>query len=168
VQKILVVEDYQEVCDFFAMALTDHAHFEVITAGNGNEAISLLELQHPDLALIDVQIPGEVQGIEISERALALDVPVVLMTGDFAMSDRLTENRIPHFLKPFPVSELFEAIDKGLVLSAENCRVLRASLAQLRASMEALKMAHQEAARTAADSRREREDRQANDKAGRK
>ena len=85
-QKILVVEDYRELSDFFALALTSGDRYAVLAAENGSAALSLLEAEHPDLALIDVRIP-DVPGIDVSSRALALDIPVVLMTGDFEVSD---------------------------------------------------------------------------------
>ena len=159
--KILVVEDYPELSDFLAVALTDFAGFEVVRAANGDEAISLLVLQRPDFALIDVKIPGKVQGIDIAERALALNVPILLMTGDFAVSDQLTENSIPHFLKPFHPAELFAAVERELARTKEDHLMLRRSLARLSAARGGLTLAHQDAARTI---RREEEARQKKDK----
>ena len=92
--KILVVEDFQEVSEFLALALMGDSRYEVVTAANGNEAASLLQLLQPDLALIDVLIPG-LQGIEMGRRAVALNVPVLLMTGDFVISGQLTERISP-------------------------------------------------------------------------
>src|SRR5277367_4098097 len=120
-QKILVVEDYREVSDFIAIALTGFAGYEVITAEDGNAALSFLEAEHPDLALVDMRLPG-VSGIEVGRHALSLDVPVVLMTGDRMVSGRLVENRIPHLVKPFPLSDLFKALEKESARSMENRR----------------------------------------------
>jgi DNA-binding response OmpR family regulator len=163
-QKILVVEDYRELSKFLAVALTGNDRYEVIATENGSAALSLLEVAHPDLALIDVRIPG-VPGIDVSSRALALGVPVVLMTGDFSVSHQLAANNVPHLIKPFHVSELFAAVEREIARSEENRRVLRRSLVRLSAAKQALAMAHREAARTLEQVRRDREARQAKERA---
>jgi two-component system, cell cycle response regulator CpdR len=163
-QKILVVEDDPEVSEFLAAALTGNDRYGVVAAANGNAALSLLEAEQPDLALIDVQIPG-VPGIEVGQRAVALDVPVVLMTGDLAMSDQLADRRIRYLLKPFHLSDLFDAVERELARAEKNCRVMRRSLARLSANRDTLALAHQEAEKTVATIRSEREARQAKEKA---
>jgi DNA-binding response OmpR family regulator len=155
-QKILVVEDYQEVSDFLALALTGNAAYEVVAAKNGDDAVSLLERHHPDLALVDIRIPG-IRGMEIGRRALAIDVPVVLMTGDLSVSDRLAENGIPHLLKPFPLAALFAAVRRELSRAAEYRWKLSQSLARLAANKEAMSIAREEAARIVIDIRRARQ-----------
>lgn len=163
-QRILVVEDDPDVSELFVMALTDYGHYEAITAQSGNAAVPLLELHRPDLALIDVGIPG-VPGLEVGGHALVLDVPVVLMTGDFVRSSQLTASGVPYLLKPFQLSELIEAVGRELARAEQNRRELRRSLARLNASKAALVRAHEDAARTVAAIRREHEDRQLRAKA---
>src|SRR5258708_7038858 len=161
-KRILVVQENPEVSALLSNALTEYAPYKVIASGDGTEAVFLLELHRPDLALIDLQMPGT-QGIDVGERALALQVPVILMTDNFAMSQRLRLNQIPYLPKPFRISELFSTIEKELAVAASRQGMLHQSLLRLSANMEALRTARRDAQATIESSRREREDRQAID-----
>ena len=154
-KRILVVEDNREIGQLLVDALTDYAPYKVISSGSGAEAMSLLELHHPDLALIDLQMPGT-QGIEVGERALALHVPVVLMTGNFAVSQQLRLNQIPHLSKPFRISELFSTVEKELAVAATRQGMLHQSLIRLLGNMEGLTTARRSAETAAESIRRER------------
>ena len=165
-QRILLVEEDRDVGELFTTALTGLGGYEVISAEHGDAALLLLE-RRPDLALVDVRIPGA-HGIDIGERALALGVPVVLMTGDFATSRQLDANDVPHLFKPFRVTDLFVAVRQELARSEENCRLLQHSLARLGATQDALALAHQDARETIETVRRERIERKAKEEAARK
>jgi CheY-like chemotaxis protein len=158
--QVLIVEDNLEVSALFTVALRDFAHYQVISAATGTEGISLLEHHHPDLALVDLQLPG-VQGIEVGERALALRVPVVLMTGDPFASEKLSKGRIPHLRKPFHITELLAAVDEQLAIAEEHHRVLRQSLLRLSANIEDAARVYRESVEARAESRRARESTQA-------
>jgi DNA-binding response OmpR family regulator len=158
--KVLVVEDNLEVSALFAVALKDFAHYQVISAATGTEGISLLELHRPDLALVDLQLPG-VQGIEVGERALALRVPIVLMTGDFSASLKLSEGRIPHLRKPFHITELLAAVDEQLRIAEEHHRTLHQSLRRLSANIQDAAKVYRESVEAGEESWRARETRRA-------
>jgi len=55
--KILVVDDEKDVCDFTENFFKDRG-FSVSCAYNGNDAISALEKEHPDIILLDVRMEG--------------------------------------------------------------------------------------------------------------
>ncbi len=60
-------------------------HYDVISAGNGAEAIDLVAEQHPDLVLLDLNMPV-MSGVEVLQRlkadAASRDVPVVVVSSD--------------------------------------------------------------------------------------
>ena len=57
--RILLVDDSKIFLDFAAGFLSDHENLIVVgTAQNGNEALSLAENLHPDVVLLDFNMPG--------------------------------------------------------------------------------------------------------------
>ena len=80
--KILIVED--EV--LFAMALGQRLKgkgYELCeTALRGKEAVEIIERERPDLVVMDVNLKGEISGIDAaSEIRLRFGIPVIFMTG---------------------------------------------------------------------------------------
>jgi CheY-like chemotaxis protein len=78
--RILVVDDSKVDLELVASLLSDVGH-ECVRAGNGREALELLQAKTPDLILTDLQMP-EMGGLELVQEVHARypKVPVVLMT----------------------------------------------------------------------------------------
>jgi two-component system alkaline phosphatase synthesis response regulator PhoP len=60
--KILIVDDEPDILDFISYNLKKE-NYKVKTAGNGIEALSVVESYHPDLILLDIMMP-EMDGVE--------------------------------------------------------------------------------------------------------
>lgn len=78
---ILVVDDAEVDRRLINGLLGKHADWEILFAGNGNEALAMMGEKSPDLVVTDLQMP-EMDGLELvaAARARYSDVPVVLMT----------------------------------------------------------------------------------------
>ncbi|MEW5961211.1 MAG: response regulator transcription factor [Chloroflexota bacterium] len=63
---ILVVDDEQDLADNISLALTA-AGYRVLTAGNGGEAIAILQTERVDLILADIAMPG-MNGYQLYEQ----------------------------------------------------------------------------------------------------
>lgn len=61
--KILIVDDEQDILEFLSYNLKKEG-YQVFTAPNGNEAITLAKKELPNLVLLDVMMPG-IDGIEV-------------------------------------------------------------------------------------------------------
>ncbi len=61
-QKILLVDDEQDILEFLSYNLKKES-YEVFTANNGNEAITIAKKEKPDLIILDVMMP-DMDGIE--------------------------------------------------------------------------------------------------------
>lgn len=61
--KILVADDHDDARGVFASVLRDAGH-EVVEAADGVQALSVFEQDHPDVALIDIFMPGR-DGIDV-------------------------------------------------------------------------------------------------------
>ena len=79
-KKILVVDDDDTFVKWVRMTLT-HKGYEVLTAGDGQEALRLLFAHKPDLVLLDVMMP-KMDGWQTCNRIREIsDVPIVMLTG---------------------------------------------------------------------------------------
>ena len=116
--KILVVEDEAVI----AMDIEDRLErmgYEVVgNATNGEQAIKLAERHRPDLALMDIHIRGDRDGIEVAAIvAERFDIPCVFLT---AYSDEATIQRAirtqanGYLLKPFQDREMRATIELAL------------------------------------------------------
>ncbi len=81
-KKVLVVDDEKDLREAIETALT-YEGFEVITADNGEKAVSLAESEEPDLILLDILMPKK-NGIEtlreIRSTVWGSEIPVIVMT----------------------------------------------------------------------------------------
>ncbi len=79
-KKILVVDDESTFVRLVSKTLT-HKGYEVLTAGDGQEALRLMFAHQPDLVLLDVVMP-KMDGWQTCSRIREMaDVPIVILTG---------------------------------------------------------------------------------------
>jgi DNA-binding response OmpR family regulator len=78
---ILVIDDEIEIGELLKEFLQLKG-YAVVTAANGVEALTYMKAQRPDLALIDMWMPG-INGLEILRNIRAIDpsVGVIMLTG---------------------------------------------------------------------------------------
>lgn len=79
--RILVVDDEPMVLDLLQKALTRKGH-EVIKADGGRKAIQLFRQDHPDLTILDLNLP-DINGIDVLREIRSVDphTPVIILTG---------------------------------------------------------------------------------------
>lgn len=84
-KKILVVDDEEFIRELYRDELVEEG-YQVELAGDGQEAIAMMETFRPDLVTLDIKMPG-LDGIEVLRRIREKDasVPVLLVTafGEF-------------------------------------------------------------------------------------
>jgi len=116
--RILIVEDERITSDHLRRLLKRLGYDVVGIGSNGTEALTLLKKAHPDLLLVDVGLPGELDGIQIAQKAREIhDVPVIFLTA-FSDPDTIRRARIPEpygfIVKPFVEEELHATIEIAL------------------------------------------------------
>ena len=116
-QRILVVDDDPVVGKSIGRVLSNKG-YAVITAANGEEAMSKLASEHYDLLFTDIKMPG-ISGLEVAERVKACQpwLPVVIITGygSGAYEDRAAAAGVADFLRKPLSPEMIEAsTDKAL------------------------------------------------------
>ncbi len=77
--KILVVEDDRSVSSLITTTLKLN-QYNYISAGTGNEAISLCASHHPDLILLDLGLP-DIDGIEVIRTIRTWSGAVIIISG---------------------------------------------------------------------------------------
>ncbi|MCP4200702.1 MAG: response regulator [bacterium] len=117
---VLLVDDEKHVVNVVGTML-EQRDFRVVTANSGEEALAMLEEITPDLALLDIILPG-IDGATLAQRLRAHppteNVPIVFLTG-LVEADEIHRggNQIggQYFLaKPFDSTELFDVIDRAM------------------------------------------------------
>lgn len=120
---ILVGEDDLDVTELLLILLEDAGH-ETVHVDNGTAAIEVFERSHPDLVLLDVAMPGSLDGLEVTRRLRALEdddvrrVPIMLLTARALEEDRrsgLEAGADAYLVKPFEIDEMLRTIDSLLL-----------------------------------------------------
>ncbi len=107
-KTILVVDDEPQIAQIAGDYLR-HGGFDVITAANGVDALSLARSRRPDLIVLDLGLP-RLDGVEVAKRLRREgDVPIIMLTARIEESDRLAGLELgadDYMTKPFSPREL--------------------------------------------------------------
>ncbi|NJD77007.1 MAG: response regulator [Candidatus Methanoperedens sp.] len=116
--RILVVEDEVIVAEDIRRTLQNQGYDVPSTVTSGEDAIKNAKENNPDLALMDIFLQGEMDGIETAKQMRSLfDIPVIYLT---AYSDKKILERAKitepfgYIIKPFKERELSIAIEMAL------------------------------------------------------
>ncbi len=104
---VLVVDDNEKIVDVLAEYLRADG-FTPVVATDGLQAVAAVERSRPDLALLDIMLPG-IDGLELTRRFQALGIPVILVTARADEVDRLVGLELgadDYVTKPFSPREV--------------------------------------------------------------
>jgi DNA-binding response OmpR family regulator len=111
-QTILVVDDEPAIIELLSYNL-EKAHYHVLVARDGIEALQIARQQSPDLIVLDLMLPG-MDGLEVCrEIRKAADVPIIMLTARGEEVDRVVGLELgadDYVVKPFSVRELMARI----------------------------------------------------------
>ena len=113
--SIVIVEDEQVVREYIKGTLEDLGYLVAASVSTGEEALAILRESAPDVVLMDIQLKGELDGIETAARiASHMDVPLIYLT---SYADEATLERAKmtqpsgYIMKPFNAKELRATIE---------------------------------------------------------
>ncbi len=116
-EKILVVEDEPRVMRLVNEVLKA-VGYHVINATNGEDAIEMAALEGPDLVLLDILLPHNMDGYQVCRRIREFsDVPVIMLTAKARENDILTGFDVgadDYVTKPFNAKELVARVNAVL------------------------------------------------------
>ena len=116
--RILVVDDEKDIRKLLEETLKSK-DYEILQAGTGEDALVISRKMRPDLILMDIMMPGDLNGIEAT-RMLKSDVrtkqsKVIVLTSSGTLKEiAMSAGADAYFLKPFSPLELLRKIDEFL------------------------------------------------------
>ena len=118
-KQVLVVDDELHITTLLCAALKVNG-YEVCTACDGVEALELIDLKHPDLILLDIQMP-RMDGWQVCEKLkgqeATKDIPLIIVTAYGQKENREKSLKLgadDFITKPFEISHLIERVKKFL------------------------------------------------------
>ncbi len=125
-RRILIMDDDEETRDILTAGLTQHG-FDVIATGSAEEAVEICRTQSPDLAILDVYMPGA-SGIDA---AIAIKKETVTPFLFLSASDEkdivqqaVSVGALGYMVKPIDIFQLIPAVEAALV-RATDIKALR-------------------------------------------
>lgn len=117
--KILLAEDDNQIAEMISFKLSNSGH-QIVRAPDGEQAVTLVARERPDLILLDAMMPG-LSGFEVLRRlkadAAVRSIPVIMVTAKGHERDVLTGLRggaIDYIVKPFSLKELSARVELAL------------------------------------------------------
>jgi len=114
--RIVLAEDNQDIRELIVMTL-ERQRYDVVACATGDQALQDCLEETPDLVLLDVSMPGRLDGLDVT-RSLRADartakVPVILLTARAQEADVLsgmTAGANDYLVKPFSPRQLVARI----------------------------------------------------------
>jgi two-component system LytT family response regulator len=113
--RVVIADDERPARSFLAALLRSFEDVVIVAeAASGREAVAAIEREHPDLALLDLQMP-ELDGIGVVRMLKKADMPLVaFVTAYDEYAVRAFEvNAVDYLLKPVEKTRLRDAINRA-------------------------------------------------------
>jgi two-component system response regulator RegX3 len=114
--RILVVEDEPGLAESVKYALEVEG-FDVLVAESGLAGLESARVNHPDLVLLDLMLPG-MSGLDVCRQIrLSSDTPIIMLTAKDAESDKVAGLELgadDYVTKPFSMRELMARVRANL------------------------------------------------------
>jgi len=116
--KILLADDHSLIRNGLVQVLVNNSELEIIEAENGKQALSLIQSEKPEIAILDIEMP-EISGFEVAEKVkyqgLAIDLIFLTMLNDETMFNKAMDIGVKGYvLKENIVNEIVNCIETVL------------------------------------------------------
>ncbi len=107
--KVLIVDDEQAIRDALARKLRREG-FDVVVSANGLEGLRAFHADHPDLVILDIVMPGGMDGLTVCQRIREVaDTPVMMLSAQAVTEEDiiqgLTAGADEYLTKPVRLNE---------------------------------------------------------------
>jgi two-component system, response regulator PdtaR len=139
-KRVVIAED-EAIIRLDLKEILESEGYEVVgETARGDEAVELVAREHPDLAILDVKMPG-LDGIEAARRISAEHRTAALILTAFSQRNLIEDARdagvAAYLVKPFQRSELIPAIEVA-VARFEEQRAIEEEAARLSDALSSL------------------------------
>ena len=117
--KVLIVDDQIDIRRMISITLGDS--FELLEAEDGVTALELIRLHKPDVVLLDVMMPGDIDGLQVLQIIRAepqiKNTRVIMVSAKGQVTDSelgMQMGANAYFVKPFSPLQLLVAINEQL------------------------------------------------------
>ena len=123
-KNVLIVDDDLIIANLIEMRLKKLGYNVVGITGSGKEAVCLAASSGPDVIIMDINIKGEIDGIETANRIIRdFDIPIVYLTGDQDLKTferaKVTDD-CEYLVKPFKDLDLSIGVELAIYKHALN------------------------------------------------
>ncbi|WP_422016765.1 response regulator transcription factor [Roseateles sp.] len=116
-KRILIVDDHADIRRLIRMTL-EFEDYDVCEAASGEDALAMAQQMQPDLVLLDVMMPGDLDGLAVCRRLRAGGAPgggprIIMLSARGQASDReagLQAGADTYLVKPFSPLQLIDCI----------------------------------------------------------
>ena len=119
-KKILIVDDQKKIRELVEVTLRLEG-YQIFLAKSGDEAIKLARAEKPDLVIMDIMMPGGMDGLEatriLKNDPETKDCTIIMLTAKGQQADRdagLEVGAVDYFSKPFSPLELIKKVEEVL------------------------------------------------------
>ncbi|NML62492.1 response regulator [Massilia sp. RP-1-19] len=137
-RRILIVDDDPILLQFIGEILR-HAGYDTVSASSGAQAIAQIEAREPDMALLDITMPG-MTGLELARHLNELTTVPFMFLSAVGDSDSARQaaayGAVGYVVKPVDAERLMAAFEAGLA-RADEIRQLRRTEMNLNAALAA-------------------------------
>jgi DNA-binding response OmpR family regulator len=113
-KKIMIVDDHADIRRLIRLTL-EFERYDIFEAADGNSALELAASGRPDVVLLDVMMPGEIDGLEVCRRikadAALAGAKVIMLSARGQARDReagLQAGADAYLVKPFSPLQLID------------------------------------------------------------
>ena len=128
-EQILIIDDSTELRSLLESILP-YSGYQTLSASTGEEGIELATKLHPDVILVDLELP-DTTGLKVIEELnrRGITIPAIMITGYGSEGTAARALRLGaqgYLVKPFTTEEVLSSVEKALVvrrLSREKARL---------------------------------------------